>query len=262
MSKFHKSIVVLALLSPVCAFATSAFDGTWKVDMSQVQLSKKPSVIVLQSGMYDCKSCVPHFMVKADGQDHPITGNPYFDAAAVEVVDAHTVKITDKKGGKVVASVTSTVSPDGKTVHDDYTDSSNTNSAPITGSEDWVKVAAGPVGSHARSGTWQAGKVTSVSDNAVTWTMKETGGMFSMTAPTGQSYNAKVDGTEAPFVGDPGVTSVTVKLTGNTLVESEMRAGKVISVQTSTVSADGKSMKVVSEDKQRNRTTTFVALKQ
>ena len=262
MSKIHKSVVVLALLSPVCAFATSAFDGTWKIDMSQVQLSKKPSVVVLQSGTYDCKSCVPHFMVKADGQDHPITGNPYADAASVEVVDAHTVKITHKKGGKVVSTVTSTVAADGKSAHDEYMDSSNSNSAPVTGSEEWVQVAAGPVGSHARSGTWQAGKVTSVSDNAVTWTMKEDGGMLSMTAPTGQSFHAKVDGTEAPFVGDPGVTSVTVKLTGNTLVESDMRNGKVISVQTSTVSADGKTMKVVSEDKQRNRTTTFVAVKQ
>jgi len=38
--------------------------------------------------------------------------------------------------------------------------------------------------------------------------------MLTMTTPTGQKYTAKMDGTEAPFSGDPGLTAVSVKKMG------------------------------------------------
>ena len=83
-----------------------------------------------------------------------------------------------------------------------------------------------------------------------------------MTSKTGQSYTAKLDGTEAPMKGDPGVTSVSVKMMGkNTLVETDKRGDKVISVTTLTVSPDGKSGKAVAEDKLANRTTTYSVVK-
>ena len=45
-----------------------------------------------------------------------------------------------------------------------------------------------------------------------------------MTSATGQSYNAKLDGTDTPFKGDPGVTSVSVKKLGkDTLEETRKR---------------------------------------
>lgn len=257
------SLGLLALLCPVCAMAQSAFDGTWKVDMSKVEMPKKPDVLVLQNGMYECKTCVPVVNIKADGQAQPVTGHPYFDSMAIQVVDAHTIKETDTKAGKVVATSTTTVAPDGKTAHFDYSDSSNTNGAPVTGSGEIKKVAAGPAGSHAISGSWVTSNLASMSDNATSLTYKEEGGKLSMTSPTGQSYEAKTDGTEAPYKGDPGITSVTVKQTGKTsLVETDKRDGKVIGVIRSTVAADGKSMNVVYEDKLQNRSMSFVAVKQ
>jgi len=84
-----------------------------------------------------------------------------------------------------------------------------------------------------------------------------------MSAPTGQSYAAKLDGIEAPYKGDPGINSVTVKKTGkNSMVETDKRDGKVVAVLTSTVSADGKTMDVHFDDKLRNRSMAFVAVKQ
>ena len=35
-----------------------------------------------------------------------------------------------------------------------------------------------------------------------------------MTNPTGQTYTAKLDGADAPMKGDPGITSVSVKIKG------------------------------------------------
>jgi len=263
MNKPLRAGLCLLLLLPLGAMADGPFDGTWKVDMSKVQMPKKPDVLVLKDGMYDCKTCVPPINIKADGQDHAIAGHPYLDSIAVTVVDAHTIKEIDKKGGKVVATSTTTVAADGKTAHFEFSDSSNSNGAPVTGNGELKQVATGPAGSHAVSGSWITANLANMSDNATEITFKEEGGVLNMSAPTGQSYSAKLDGTEAPYKGDPGINSVTVKKTGkSTMVETDKRDGKVVGVLTSTVTPDGKTMHVLFDDKLRNRTMTFVAMKQ
>ena len=89
------------------------------------------------------------------------------------------------------------------------------------------------------------------------------GDSLHMSSPTGQSYSAKLDGTEAPYMGDPGTTSVSVKQLGkNTLQETDKRDGKVISVAKMTVAADGKSMSIAVEDKLHGSSMSFVAMKE
>ena len=263
MKKSVQVGLLVALFCPLCAMAQSAVDGTWKADLSKVQMPKKPDVILLQNGQYQCKTCMTPVDIKADGQDHAITGQPYIDSMAIQVVDAHTIKETDKKGGKVVATSTTTVSPDGKMAKFEFSDSSNSSGAPVTGSGEMKQVAPGPAGSHAVSGSWVTAKLADLSDNATEVTYKVDGGTLSMSSPAGQSYQAKLDGTEAPYKGDPGITSVTVKQAGkNAIVETDKRDGKVIAVLKSTVSADGKSMNVVFDDKLRDRSMSFVAVRQ
>ena len=48
-----------ACLMPSLATAQSVFEGTWKIDLQKVQMPKKPDVLLLQNGMYHCKTCVP-----------------------------------------------------------------------------------------------------------------------------------------------------------------------------------------------------------
>jgi len=106
-------------------------------------------------------------------------------------------------------------------------------------------------------------KMDTLSDNGLTVTYKTAGGSLSMSSPTGQSYTAKLDGTEAPFRGDPGTTSVSVKqVDKNTIEETDKRDGKVISVERMTVSADGKTMTVKVDDKLHGTTSEFTAAKQ
>ena len=93
--------MLVAFLTPVSARAQSAFDGTWKFELSTAQFPKKPDVYLLQGGMYSCKSCVPPIEVKADGQDQKVTGYPYFDTISVKIVDDHTIEQINKKDGKV-----------------------------------------------------------------------------------------------------------------------------------------------------------------
>jgi hypothetical protein len=251
------------LFAPAVLTAQSALNGTWKVDMNKVDWSKKPDVYLLQGGMYSCQTCTPPIKIKADGNDQPVTGHPYLSTMAIKVVSDHELQETDKKDGKVVGTSTTTVSPDGKTVSFTFTDSSNTNGgAPVTGKGEETLVAKGPAGSHAVSGSWRMSKMESLSDNGITWSYQVAGDSLTMTSKTGQSYTAKLGGPDAPMKGDPGVTSVSVKLMGkNTLVETDKRGDKIISVTTFTVAPDGKTAKAVAEDKLMNRTTTFNVVK-
>jgi hypothetical protein len=264
MKKLFFLTALAALLMPVVAAAQDAFSGTWKIDMNKVDFSKKPDVFLLQNGTYECKTCTPPVQVKADGTDQPVTGHPYFDTLAIEVVNDHEIKETDKKDGKVVGTGTTTISPDGNTLTFEFTDSSATNGGPpVTGKGAQTRVAKGPAGSHAISGSWRMDKMENLSDNAITWTYKVDGQELTMTTTTGQSYTAKFNGPEAPMKGDPGVTSVQVKLIGkNTLVETDKRDGKVISISKMTLNPDGKSAKTAFTDTRSNRTTDAEAVKQ
>jgi hypothetical protein len=264
MKKMSFVVVLSALLMPMLATAQSALDGTWKIDTNKIDFPKKPDVLLLQDGMYECKSCTPPYKIKADGTDQSVSGHPYFDSVAIKVVDDHQIEETDKKGGKVVSTSTSTVSSDGNTLMFAFSDSSNTNGGPpVTGKGEATREAKGPAGSNGISGSWRTTKIEGLSDNATVWTYKVSGDEITMTNPTGQSYTAKLNGTDAPMKGDPGVTGVSVKMIGkNTVEETDKRDGTVIGIFKMTVAADGKTAKATYDDRLQKRTTNFNVIKQ
>ena len=241
----------------------SVFNGTWKVNLNSAKFPEKPDEYLLKDGIYQCKTCAPPIEVEADGQDHKVTGYPYFDTYSVKVVDDRTIETTDKKDGKTVATSKVWVSPDGNTLMFEFSDSSGTNADAATWKGQSMRVAKGPAGSHAISGLWRASKIDSASDNGLAFTLNVTGDTLEMTSPTGQSYRAKLDGTDAPYLGDPGTTSVSVKKKGpNTLEETDKRNGTVIGVTVMTVSANGKTMKIANEDKLHGTNSEIEASKQ
>jgi hypothetical protein len=255
MKKFLISAAALGLLMPVPALAQS-IDGTWKADVSSAQMPAKPEVYQLDKGQYDCKTCTPAVSVKADGMDHAVSGSPYIDSVAIKVVDDHTISETDKKKGKVVTTSTSKVSSDGKTESFEFTDSSDTNAAPVSGKGMATRVAAGPAGAHAISGSWRITSYSTISDNGLTITYKMMGDSLMMTTPTGQSYMAKLDGTPAPYKGDPGITTVSVKkLAGGVIEETDLRDGKPVGVSKMTPGA--KSLGVVYDNKLKGSSMSF-----
>lgn len=255
--------LLVSLFVPAVATAQSAFDGTWKFNLNPAEAPKKPDVFLLQDGMYQCKTCVPPLNVKADGQDQKVSGDPYHDSVSVKVVDDHTIEETDKKDGKIVTTSKVTVSPDGKTATFEFSDSSATNAEPVTGKGQATRVAKGPAGSHAISGSWKFGKMEDLSANALSLTYKVDGDTLTMSNPTGQGYTAKLDGTDAPYKGDPGTTSVSVKKLGkNSIEETDRRDGKVIGIYHMTVAPDGKTMTIAITDKLHGTTSQYVAEKQ
>jgi len=264
MKKTFFLVGLVALLMPMLAIAQSAFDGSWKIETNKVDFPKKPNEYLLQNGMYECKTCTPPYKIKADGSDQPVSGHPYFDSVAIKVVSDHEIEETDKKNGKVVSTSTVTVSADGNTATTTFSDSSNTNGGPpVTGKGESTRVAKGPAGSDAISGSWRFTKLESISDNATGWTYKVSGGEITMTNPTGQSYTAKLNGVDAPMRGDPGVSSVSVKMIDkDTLEETDKRDGKVIGVFKMKIASDGKTAKASYDDKLQKATTDFELTKQ
>src|SRR5579863_6415906 len=113
------------------------------------------------------------------------------------------------------------------------------------------------------SGSWMRTPMKNASDSLVTTTYKVDGASLTMTDAMGDTYTAKMDGTEAPEKGNAGVTSVTVNKMGpHTILETDMRNGKAIETIKSTVARGGNKMTVVDNDMQRHRVTTYTANKQ
>ena len=91
----------MAALSRAASLAQSPFDGTWLLNPAQSKLAPKPLTWSASQGWFHCVSCEPSFDVPADGQDHAVTGHSY-DTASVTLVDSRTMRVVNKKDGKIV----------------------------------------------------------------------------------------------------------------------------------------------------------------
>jgi hypothetical protein len=243
------SWVMLAM--PAATIGQSSITGTWKVDFNSA-MPKKVNVWVLQDGSYKCTSCSPFVDVRADGNDQPVKGQPY-DTINIRIVDPRTVEEIEKKNGQVVSDEKFTVSQDGKTVTDEFG-----NWRLIMG-----RVEKAPAGAHELSGSWQPMKMESISDKELLVTYKLEGDTLSMSRPSGQSYKAKLNGTVAPYKGDPDTNGVALKrIDKNTIEETTKLNGKLVSVTRMAVGSDGKSMTVSVQDAQDGTTNQFTMLKQ
>lgn len=262
MNKRLLFVLYVLFQVPLLAMGQNSFDGTWKMDMSSIQFDTKPDVFLLQNGMYDCKTCTPPVHIKADGTDQKVTGDPYSDTMSMKVIDDRNAESTSKKDGKIVGTAKYVVASDGNSLTTEWAYSGNPAGGTQTGSFSENRVGKATAGAHLISGSWRPEKANA-SDTAITWTYKVSGNQMTMTNPTGQSYTAKLDGTDAPYKGDPGTTSISAKMIGkNTYEETLKRNGKIISVSKATISADGKTLSFVFEDKQQGTTSKAQAHKQ
>jgi hypothetical protein len=257
-----KLLVAVALLIPAIASAQVSIDGTWKIDVATAKFPEKPDKYEIKDGRYTCATCVPSIDVKADGTDQQVTGSKYRDTVAVTVVDDHTVRFISKKDGKVVSEGKSTVGSDGTMLTEEFTEFPPAGE-PVKGNIVNQRVAKGPAGSHALSGSWRGTKVAEFSDSGLTVTFRSTADGLSMSAPTGEGYTAKFDGKDYPIKGDRGGSVVSLKrIDERTIEETTKRDNKVVRVVRMTLSPDGQMLNFVNDDKERGGTMTFAAKKQ
>ena len=115
----------------VLAQATNQHLGMWTADVATSKMSSGPALKSGTTKIEPAGSGVKYtvdtaftdgsawhwvFTANYDGKDHPVTGNsPFGDVVALTQVDAKTVRIVNKKDGKVLSTQMSVVSNDGKT---------------------------------------------------------------------------------------------------------------------------------------------------
>ena len=229
------------LLLPALCSAQNAFDGTWRPEPQRPTHPGKTEVAVLANGEYGCPSCSPPYTAKADGQDHPIQGNPYFDTISIAVLDDHTIVKTGKKDGKVVADTKVTVSADGATKTEVQTILGMAR-VPIELTSKFSRISRGAPGSHPVSGGWLMTEMD-VSNHAEDTTFKVSSGTLSMTDRMGCSFTAKFDGTPAPYEGSDEINGVSLKLIDErTIEESDLNDGKVVKISRWALSPDGHTL--------------------
>lgn len=236
------------MLVNVPSHAASVFDGTWKADLDKNERNAKPETRQLMQGVYKCVTCEPPYELKADGAPHPARGSG-IDTRSVRVVDEHSVAMTGMNKGKKSFDSTIAVSKDGntETISETIFD---VGPQPFTVTESFARVAAGPAGSHAISGSWKLTK-TEASDNVDVTTFRVTGESLKRDDVEGSSYLAKLDGTPAPYTGDPRWDHVSVKMVNsNTIEETLTRNGQLRMKARWSVDADGKTMHAHFEDPQ------------
>jgi len=259
--RFRAVVLFLALGMPALLQAQSPFDGTWHANLDQAKFSSKPIEVSLQNGMYDCSSCNPKIHVKADGQDQPVSGQPY-DTISVREVDSKSVEIVTKKDGKPASEQTRVVSDDGRAMTVKTTTHSESSDQTVMAEATLTRIGAAPEGANATSGSWRIDKVGQ-SENGLNVTYKSDGDALSMSNPSGESYTAKLDGRYYPVKGAYFYDSVSLKrIDDHTIEETDRRDGTVVQVSTMTVASDGKTMTVVSKSALSGRTSTYFAQKQ
>lgn len=226
---FDATLAVFVVLIGSAAHA-SVFDGTWRADMSTARLlaTGKPQILRVQDGQYECRTCDPPLRVRADGTDQAATGGLTFDTVSIAVLDERTVVETLKRAGKTVAIRKFTVSDDGASAVSETSEHAATGGPEAIRRQSWTRLRAGPPGSHAVSGSWVRGKPL-LRDKTVTVTFTVSGNALAMRAPNGTSYAAPLSGEDAPYAGDPGIDSVSVRrLSAREFEETDKKAGKPV----------------------------------
>jgi hypothetical protein len=184
---------------------------------------------------------MPPYKVRADGHDHPLQGNPFYDTINIAVIDTHAITKTGKKDGKVTLDAKVTVSADGATKTEVQTQIGSTP-FPIEITVKYARVSAGKPGSHAVSGGWQMTEAD-VSNHAEDTTFKVSGDALSMIDRMGRSFTAKFDGTPAPYKGSDGFKRVSLKLVDErTIEESDLNDDKVVKISRWALSPDGQTI--------------------
>jgi hypothetical protein len=122
------TFAVLFAAASACLAADDASMGTWKLNEAKSKFSPgapKNTTVVYEAAGDSVKVTVDgvdadgkpshnEWTGKFDGKDYPLTGDPAADSRSYKKIDARTMELANKKGGKTVVTGKITVSADGK----------------------------------------------------------------------------------------------------------------------------------------------------
>lgn len=221
----------------------SVFDGTWRPDAQRPSEDAPVEELLLSAGTYACASCQPPYRVLADGEPHEVDGASGFDQLIVSVVDDRTVRRVGVRNGSVVLEATTVVSPFGQTKRE-----TRRHLGVYPQAFEFAvvsrRLSAAPGGGHAVSGRWRAveADLPNHEEDTLFHVVDDT---LSMRDGFGRSFEAPLDGTPVPYVGDSRITTVSVcRIDEWTLEEVDTNGGDEVLTARWQADPDGKTMHV------------------
>lgn len=238
-----KTFAVLAWALPVVCSAATDFAGTWVIQPQLTQFELRPLSVTLDRGVYQRTSCVPSPEVPADGQEHPIIGDPLVQSMSVHVLDASRVVVTQRLAGQIVWQGRYTVAPDQKSMTLAYED--HRARLPVSATVQFARAAGIEPHAHGLSGTWQAVRLLTLSPSGLTMTLQDTDHGLQMTAGDGRGYDISFDRKDYPLRGYLEGATVQVGLrTPRTLQVNRKQQGLLVEMSIGQLADDGQSMKL------------------
>lgn len=220
----------------------SVFDGTWRPDIQRPGDDAPAEELRIDGETYECRSCDPPFSVPADGQPHPVAGQR-FDTVAVTVVDERTMRRVAWRDGAVTVDATTILSPFGHTKREtqrQFRGEASSVEFAITSR----RIGPAAEGEHLLSGRWQPVEADLPNHEEDT-IYRLADGVLSMRDGFGRSFEAPVDGTPVPYVGDVRFTTVTIRqIDERTVEEVDFNGPDAVLTTTWQVDPDGRTIHV------------------
>ncbi len=131
MREHLRNLIFAIFVVPIALWGADRQAGTWKLNLEKskytsdvpapksltLNIQEQEGGLKLTVDGEDAQGKPIHveWNAKYDGKDYPLTGSPTSDTIALKRINASTIETTSKKDGKVVTTVRSVVSKDGKT---------------------------------------------------------------------------------------------------------------------------------------------------
>ncbi|MEO8374950.1 MAG: hypothetical protein ABI471_06985 [Sphingomonas bacterium] len=233
----------LALFAAQPQAASSPFNGTWLAEIPSDKAAK-PDFFSLRHGRFSRGDPKSRLTVKADGGFHPIASDGYVDAVAFTMLGPRKARELDRFEGKLVYSVTYSVSADGRTLTRKVVDFSKPDRKPIPTTITQRRIGRAECAGALLSGQWRTVGVTTTRHH-MTQSLRLADHRFSSSGPGGAGYDAVVGGPPVPMAGDAADARVSVTMPNDRTVVVHMARLAVPTVEmTLSLLPDDRTIKV------------------
>jgi hypothetical protein len=238
MQRFCFSLGFACLLAGTLWAADDPFCGKWKLNMEKSKFSGEQSKIEdLGGNKYKWTSGDVSDTITADGTDQSVH---FGRTISIAPEGSNNWKMVIKKDGKVLSSMTHTLSPDGKTQT-----IKGTETKPDGTTSDFNVVLKKVSGGSGWGGTWESTDVNFTSPDQWEITPYEADGLTFNTAAYQDTISMKFDGKDYEEKGpnvSPGSTSSGKRVNAHTLDVTDKVKGQVMDHTKFEVSPDGKTL--------------------
>jgi hypothetical protein len=221
--RIKHSVLLTCLITITLSAADDPFLGKWKVNPSKSKLTDEMKVDALGLNKY-VLTFGPGAVdtIVADGSDQPALQGT---TLSVAVEGPNNWKVVRKKQGRTIIIGLWTLSGDGKTLDDDYTEY-NADSSTIKLHYIYQRTA----GSSGFTGTWDSSSEQVNSDIKLEIQPSQGDGLSFISSIYGGSKNMKLDGRDYPKLGSdvaPGSASSGRRVNQRTLELTDKLDGKI-----------------------------------